>query len=182
MTLNTRHAALVSRLVKSPEDLFAQITPFKVALIHSVLGIAGELGELEEIAAVLVHDGGTEQTRTDLIEEAGDFVFYATDIRHVLSLPPFVSVTVHPSYRPAVDVGIIVDISKKIAIYNQPVTDEARAEIGARLDRIESHYEHELTCEGSSRNEALEANIEKLNIRYPEGYSDQAAEARADKA
>lgn len=181
MNIEYTHAALVRRLVKPAEVLFAQVTPFKIALIHSVLGIAGELGELEELADAVSKWDVTPETKTNFIEETGDLFFYCRDIRHVLELSPFVSVAVHPKYSPAVDVGEVVDASKRIAIYNQAVTADALIRITDALNRLESYYEHELTIMGSSRCESLQANLDKLNKRFPEGYTDKAAKDRVDK-
>lgn len=75
--------------------------------------------------------------------------------------------------------GELLDAAKKAWVYGAPLdTENVKEECGDCL-----FYLQALLMEiGSSIEEAMEMNITKLNKRYPEGYTDQAAIERADKA
>lgn len=76
------------------------------------------------------------------------------------------------------EAGELVDAIKKHWIYEKPLDKENVLEecgdLLFYLDRI-------LDLCGYTIEDAIEHNIEKLRVRYPEGYTDQAARDRADK-
>lgn len=114
-----RHQDMVALLVKPGDKIARELTGDEANLLHMVVGIAGEAGEL--LDAIKKHT--IYRKKLDLenvIEELGDLEFYMEGLRAAL---------------------------------------------------------------GITRTECLEANIEKLRVRY-EGlkYSDTAAQDRADKA
>lgn len=113
------HGDMVRALVKKPGDIIPQLTEDKVDLIHAIMGISGEAGELlDAIKKATIYDKPLD--RTNVVEELGDLEFYMEQLRQRLSI---------------------------------------------------------------TREETLDANIDKLRKRY-DGlvYSDQAAHARADKS
>lgn len=113
----TEHSELVRVLAKPGADIKDTLTADDAHLLHMVLGIAGEAGELVDA----VKKAAIYRKKLDLqnvIEELGDLEFYMEGLRQGLAL---------------------------------------------------------------SREECLEANIEKLRVRYGNTYSDQAAQDRADK-
>lgn len=113
-----RHEDMVRTLVKKPADIMPQLTEEKVDLIHAIMGISGEAGELlDAIKKAAIYDKPLD--RENVVEELGDLEFYIEQLRQRL---------------------------------------------------------------GITREETLDANIDKLRKRY-EGfvYSDQAAHARKDK-
>src|SRR5436309_15555689 len=75
--------------------------------------------------------------------------------------------------------GELEDAIKKHVIYNKPAD---RANVVEELGDIEFYIEGIRQGLGITREETIAANIEKLGKRY-EGmkYTDQAAQARADK-
>lgn len=117
MAIETEHAKLVHALIKAPESILPTLTSRKVDLIHAVLGISGEAGEL-------------------------------------------------------------LDAVKKFAIYNKTLDIENVVE---ELGDLEFYMEHLRQRLGIRREVTLRHNIDKLRKRYPEGYTDAAAHARADK-
>jgi len=112
------HEAMVAALSKSGVEIMKEITPDKLELLHMVVGISGEAGEL-------------------------------------------------------------LDAVKKHVFYNKPLDFyNAREEMGD----LEFFMEGARNKFGMTRLEILQANIEKLSVRYAAGkYSNEQAQARADK-
>ena len=74
--------------------------------------------------------------------------------------------------------GELVDAIKKFAIYNKPLNlDNVVEELGD----LEFYMEGLRDSLGITREETIQKNIEKLSRRYENGYSDKAAQDRADK-
>lgn len=74
--------------------------------------------------------------------------------------------------------GELVDAVKKHTIYNKPLDlDNVIEEMGD----LEFYLEGLRQILGLSREEILAYNIKKLTKRYQDGYSDKAAQERADK-
>jgi NTP pyrophosphatase (non-canonical NTP hydrolase) len=76
------------------------------------------------------------------------------------------------------EVGELVDTIKKHVFYGQPFDMvNAKEELG------DIQYYVTMMCRelGLSLEEVMEANKKKLDVRYPEGYSDVDAKVRADK-
>ena len=70
-------------------------------------------------------------------------------------------------------------LSKKHAIYNKPLD---RDNVVEELGDIEFYLQQLRVRLSITREETLHANVQKLRKRYASGYSDAAAQARADKA
>lgn len=77
------------------------------------------------------------------------------------------------------EVGELIDPIKKTIIYNKQEFDKKN--IVEELGDIEFALEGIRQSLGISREKVLEENINKLSKRYKEGYSDKAAQTRADK-
>jgi NTP pyrophosphatase (non-canonical NTP hydrolase) len=76
--------------------------------------------------------------------------------------------------------GELLDAIKKVVIYNKPLDRENVVE---ELGDLEFYMEGLRQGLGITREEVLERNIAKLQKRYGSGsYSDQQAQARADKS
>jgi NTP pyrophosphatase (non-canonical NTP hydrolase) len=117
--MSVQHSELVRNLKKNPKHIVADLilNPTKADLIHMVMGIVGEAGEL--LDAIKKHTIYNKPLDVEnIIEELGDLDFYAEGLRQILGL---------------------------------------------------------------SRDEILAHNIAKLSKRYQDGYSDKAAQERADK-
>ena len=86
---------------------------------------------------------------------------------------------VHASMGIAGEAGEVIDAVKKTWIYGKPLDREnILEECGDLLFYISAL----LTQTGYTLDDAMTANMEKLKKRYPKGYTDNAAIARADKA
>lgn len=77
------------------------------------------------------------------------------------------------------EVGELGDCIKRYTMYDRAID---RTNAIEELGDIEFYLEDIRTKLGITREETLVACEMKLNKRYPEGYSNEAAEARADKA
>lgn len=85
---------------------------------------------------------------------------------------------VHASMGIAGEAGEVIDAVKKTWIYGKPLDREnILEECGDLLFYISAL----LTQTGYTLDDAMNANMDKLKKRYPEGYTDEAAIARADK-
>jgi hypothetical protein len=147
----------------------------KLNLCHLTLGLASELGEL-------VNCTGTElKIRIDvpnLKEELGDIYWYLANycnLRHIT--PPIDDLIIHlPSDRCfellISAIGELVDITKKYIAYNRPIEKskemEAVYDIYSGLKLFESIY----NLEGE---EIRAINIRKLEVRYPEKFTQDLA-------
>ena len=86
---------------------------------------------------------------------------------------------VHAAMGISGEAGEVVDAVKKHWIYGAPLDKEnLLEECGDVLFYVSAC----LSLCGFSINDAMNHNIEKLNKRYPAGYSDNDARKRADKA
>lgn len=86
----------------------------------------------------------------------------------------------HAALGIAGETGELVDALKKYLMYRKPLDRENVVE---ELGDLEFYMEAIRQNVGISRHETLEHNYNKLmKKRYPDGYSDQAAIKRADKA
>jgi NTP pyrophosphatase (non-canonical NTP hydrolase) len=82
---NISHSKMVTTLVKSGEDILAELTPKKANLWHAATGIVGEAGEL--IDAVKKHVIYNKPIDIqNVIEELGDLEFYMEQIRQGLDI------------------------------------------------------------------------------------------------
>jgi NTP pyrophosphatase (non-canonical NTP hydrolase) len=121
-TLYDEHADMVYRLAKDGDAILESLSPEDAHLLHMLMGLAGEVGELvDAIKKAIIY--GKDLDRDNAVEELGDIEFYLEGLRQ----------------------GLDID-----------------------------------------RDETLAENIMKLETgeqaRYTDGYSDEAAINRADKA
>ena len=79
------------------------------------------------------------------------------------------------------EAGEVGTTVKRHVIYNKELTQDMRQNLAEELGDLAWYMA--LACEtlGLSLGDVLQENIEKLQARYPNAYSDQAAEGRADK-
>lgn len=160
---NIRYDMFVARLLKPlPEQLSA---------LHIAVGLAGELGEL-------FHEDADE------IEECGDYEFYlqAALSHYGLTIfecyPHNFSLTVSDEEF-VYWTGQLIDCIKREYIYNKPREIER---IKKCLGTVNMYLTDTYTGMGTPRAEVLQANAIKLEKRYAGlYYSDEAAQARADK-
>lgn len=150
-------------------------------LIHATVGIVGELIELRAAT-----------TRENILEELGDIEFYCVHYELAWARSGYlfggaqfeIDVEVQTPFGHAVDAallqaGSLLDLAKKQWVYNKKdLIGNAQAMYnGLRLDLRHLH-----TLLGVHEGTLRANNEAKLMLRYPRGYSDAAAQQRADKA
>lgn len=192
-TVQITHPELVTALLKPGAEIIDSLTPDKADLLHAAIGISGEAGEILE-AAVSVHP--SRPNRTNMIEELGDIEFYLQGYRASLGvvrrapdfiLKPSLDSHIERASGLAIAASQLLDLTKKVVVYNKPRTAELLVQIENSLITIEFWLERIRIPLSISRDDTIAANIVKLatgpNARYKLGkYSDQAAQDRADKA
>jgi len=76
---------MVAALAKDGESIIRDLTPLKAHLLHAVVGISGEAGELlDAIKKHVIYN--RELDIQNVIEELGDIEFYAEMLRSKLNL------------------------------------------------------------------------------------------------
>jgi len=168
---------MVKRICKSGEAIQETLTPDVVDLVHNAIGLMGEVIELEE--------GIANADPENILEEAGDCCFYLLALTQNDLISP--DKLFERTFNGDVEVGLIpaagdiLDIVKKIFAYNDLtkiddlITAIAQfmtsfsfqtAKLDFALEEAYNHNQNKLTGKGG---------------RYEQGYSDKAAEERADK-
>jgi NTP pyrophosphatase (non-canonical NTP hydrolase) len=85
----------------------------------------------------------------------------------------------HAAVGTSGEAGELLDAVKKHWVYNKPLD---RTNVIEELGDLEFYMAAMRLVLGVSRDQVLQANVDKLCKRYPAGYTDAAAAARADKA
>lgn len=79
------HAEMVSRLVKPGQTIVDEMTSERAHMIHMIMGMSGEIGELlDAIKKHVIY--GKELDIAHVIEELGDLEFYTEGLRRQLGL------------------------------------------------------------------------------------------------
>jgi NTP pyrophosphatase (non-canonical NTP hydrolase) len=85
MSIRSRHSDLVSELLKDPQDIVNEITARDANLIHGIMGVAGEVGELlDTIKKHVIYK--KELDYENVVEELGDIEFYLEVIRQEMGI------------------------------------------------------------------------------------------------
>ena len=78
--MNITHSEMVARLMKPKSEL--QFTPTQCDMIHAILGISGECGELlDTIKKHVIY--GKSLDMINIVEELGDMEFYLEHLRTI---------------------------------------------------------------------------------------------------
>lgn len=169
---------LVKELVKPGEDIVAAMTPHKAHMLHMAVGLVDEAIELL---------GATG--RANVLEELGDAKFYLEGLYIGMNWSKSES-SAKTDTNAVADLLIVLTASgevlgdvKRYAIQNKTLDQEK-----LRDDMYTVHQLLNALTElyGFTDDEIHTANYLKLKggekARYANGYSDEAAAARADKA
>ena len=98
----------------------------------------------------------------------------------VATLSPEGAHLLHMAVGVSGESGELLDTIKKAVVYNKPLDSENVIE---ELGDLEFYMEGLRQALGITREETLNANIAKLEVRYSSGsYSDAQAQDRADKS
>mgnify|MGYP000900572893 CR=1 FL=1 len=171
-------AVHVDRLFVKPEGLVGKT-------LHAAVGISGEVAELQECLNRWNNGEGFDYE--NIKEECGDILFYAQAFcsLHSVSMSSLIvedaeTDNLHLSLAVAVACsGKFLDRVKKTWIYSKEFdVQEAVKHLRTVLYEVVAL----LRYSGSNVQQAFQENYDKLKLRYPDGYTDQAAQLRADKA
>lgn len=171
------HKDMVAKLAKSGSDIVAELNPESAHILHMAVGVSGEVAEL--LTAIANDD------RANCLEELGDIEFYfeglcqGTSIILIHEVVDPGTLTVDPFTDVIIQAGNILDVAKKIAVYNDP---SKMTELTVEMQRFRNAIDEFYALAEFKHEDALAANIKKLGKRY-EGfnYSNEAAKSRADK-
>ena len=94
------------------------------------------------------------------------------------AMTPATANLLHHAVGVSGEAGELLGAIKKVAVYNKPID---RENIIEELGDIEFYLAGIRSALGISRDETLAHNMAKLAKRYPRGYSNEAAQLRADK-
>lgn len=169
---------VVRHLAKSETLLVEEFSEAKAGVLHMGIGMITEAREL--VNALFAHD------RENVKEEIGDYLFYSVGLRQALE-DHYDDVYVKSEFPPIYDVAgfllqtmNVIEFIKPDYVYNREL---AVPTLYALLDELDSKVQAFADNMQLSLEECLNHTREKLwTKRYPEGYSDQAANDRSDKA
>lgn len=178
--MNITHPQLVAALAKSGEAIINDLTPLNMHLLHMAVGVSGEVGEL--IGA---------RELPNIVEEHGDVEFYMEGLcaslniagdRDFASAPGETLALWAIERQLAIAAADLLDKIKKVAIYAKLLDPMQRSVISFAVARLDMWLCAHRIRTGVDREEALQANIDKLRVRY-DGlqYSNDAAQRRVDK-
>ena len=143
-------------------------------MLHASMGMSGELIEIE-----------LAESRANLIEELGDYWFYYRAVCEMpaCGVPNDLRVTVgEVSTDLKRATNDILDIAKKLAIYRKEMTPSLQSRLRGAIQTIALQFPVLVNRFGLTMEQVEAENQFKLTKRYPVGYSNEAAQARADKA
>lgn len=151
-------------------------------LVHAAVGLVGEVNEFRNA-----------KDRPHAMEELGDADFYLTaaelsyahakgmdvndlfdDLSAVSYATPFIELE-----RFDAEAHILLDTAKKLWIYEKKAVIETLPKL---FYNCRERQVMMLRSWGFTVGGIRDANVDKLIKRYPTGYTNQAAQARADKA
>lgn len=180
---------LVKTLAKHGDDIVSSLSGDDAYLWHSATGICTEAGEL--LDAYITPDYTREIDWENVIEELGDIEFYlemaliVLDIseREITDTKEEFYFSQHNMFEQASLTMLagteFLDLVKRRCIYNKEVE---RAAFAKALTKIYLCLVIVYQMTGLKRIQVLEANKEKLAVRYNGlKYTDNAANGRADK-
>lgn len=170
---------MVLKLAADPGDIicgfFTGAEAHKVSAWHAVTGLCTEAGELLEWA------NSGDMDEANLIEELGDLEWYLRLLSAAFTFPIYLPPEPdYPADGPPTDGGTargacvsvaiaaarLADVVKRWVVYGSPLNEEAAKSWSYALRSAMAWLRY---CEGVTREEVLQANIAKLQQRYPAG-------------
>ena len=170
--------------------------PILQRMSHSCMGLITEIGEVvTELKRMAIYGKPLDdQRKAHILEEVGDVMWYIAimwdvldaNLEDFLSAPKFVPPTDLEGMYEATSMvlakqcGQICAVTEDVTM-NQDINEDNFADLShatymiyVGLGLLANH------CD-SSIEQAMEDNIAKLRVRFPDAYSNEAAEGRADK-
>lgn len=139
--------------------------------LHFLLGINGEF-----FSEIWNEDIMQNRNPIETIKEVGDFMWYFINYCSMKEIVPQITGEKY-DYLPML-IGQLNEYEKKLIFYERERNIELETHlingIYTRMFRLINH--HQITLE-----EVFQTNIDKLTKRFPEAFSNEAAEAKADE-
>lgn len=83
--MSIEHSALVKALAKNSDEIMDDLNSYDCHLIHMIMGVCGEVGELlDAIKKAVIYR--KELNTENIIEELGDIEFYLEGLRQGLGI------------------------------------------------------------------------------------------------
>lgn len=155
------------------ETLFKEMGSDSATLIHAGVGIVGEVGEYSIACG--------RNDRTNALEELGDVAFYTQKImnRFGWAWEEYYAQEESPSHASIFTAACdVLDLLKKYWVYERPLEQDVFYRV---FVVYLNYFKRAMHSWGFTLEEVKLANMKKLAKRYPNGYTDAAARARADK-
>ena len=157
------------------------------------LGIAGEAGEVAK--AMRNHSEFGEKmvvdvlgTRKALVKESGDLIWYCAMTYDVLGIALADAVAVlpvlaHPSsgFDLMLAASDVADLIKKIAFHDHPL-ESNMLDLVSKVGIVVCALSSIMAAAGISWDEACTANVEKLRLRFPDGWDPERSRNREPEA
>lgn len=85
INLDKQFDEMTLALAKDGQDIINELTPEKADLLHMVVGVSGEAGELlDAVKKAVIYN--KEMDLENIIEELGDLEFYMSKIRQIVGV------------------------------------------------------------------------------------------------
>lgn len=174
MTVKQNHEQLVRDLACPGEQLFERWSKEHCFASHMILGVMVEMLELSQALK-----SNPEMDCLEVIEELGDLEFFLAGLYQVYGyIEPLVPGTLKPStYHELEAAGEVLGTEVKRLIYYNKLDAAVKAALHDFSYQLQRFY---VMCE-LTRDEVLQANINKLRKRYGDKFTDKAAHERRDK-
>jgi NTP pyrophosphatase (non-canonical NTP hydrolase) len=143
------------------------------------LGLVGEAGEVADLIKK-IKGHGHPPDRERLIKELGDVLWYVAVLHYALSLKERAPKPLHVEKRKPADpptnsiqnaIGLCISAAELVQYI---------AGVGSDFGVILMFIKEMAEESESTLREVAQANINKLKLRYPDGFSSQASQRRAD--
>lgn len=158
-------------------------------LRHAALGLITEIGEFAtEVKRIFIYGKPmTDEMRAHMREELGDAYWYLPLAFMAIGADPVpmnrATADVFEKYTDLADFTLVLSTAL-VGVSAIFVTDSIEEERESLIDLLSAAvYALDLACKLLDFNpdEVRAENIAKLRARFPDKYTDEAAEARADK-
>ena len=171
---------------KPGRDIINDLTPDRADLLHMVVGLVTETDELADNFKT-----GFTYDPANFIEETGDIFFYTRGAfttfnsergEQVAGRGFKYDLNYAHEYLDRIKTNAIqaLDAVKSIAFYGK-ATDEKYCDLYCSLHNVQMYTEAFVKFMGSDTTTVLHENVQKLSVRYPNGYSNNKAISRDDK-
>jgi hypothetical protein len=140
--------------------------------LHAVIGLITELDEIQNAVS-----------DANFIEEIGDYYFYLVGLESCLPGLPYPQMVGDCKTREDARhySAVLLDLCKRECMYCKALSEIQVEQFLIHATYMRSYFEFVISDLGMSEEQIQEHNRAKLEKRYTKGYSNEAANARADK-